>query len=67
MNINCDYYDNEEKKCIIGDCYISKMPKETPQEILSEHVQNCISRKVIIEKYLNNFPRNLEKNLNKNL
>lgn len=66
MSVNCRYYVGEGK-CLIGDCYISKMEKVSSQKILEEHLENCISKKVITEKYLNRFSKKLEMNLNKNL
>ena len=65
MSVNCGYYIGAGK-CVIGDCYVSKMPKDTSQETIGEHIQNCISRRIIVEKYLNNSNR-LERTLNKNL
>lgn len=63
-NNYCEYYLGGGK-CLIGECYITKMPLDTSKETINEHTKNCISKKVILKKYLNN--KKLEKKLNKNL
>ncbi len=65
MYINCENYLGEGR-CLIGECYVSKMPSDTPKKTINEHIKNCISKKTISILLKNNFGK-LEKKLNKNL